>query len=287
MQSALYVGTLRHRRFAPRDHSFEYPVFLSFLDIDRLPELLALSPFSSYNRWNLTAYYERDHFGDPQLSLRRRLELNAARRGLQLPDGKIFLLTHLRYLGYVFNPVSFFYLYDRHENLRMILAEVNNTFGESHNYWLTPAESRPSNNARCYTTQKEMHVSPFMDMDLSYDWIFTEPSRQLVVHMNTVAKGNAFFDATLNLEHRPWTRRELHRVLRQYPFITLRVIAAIHWQAFQLWRKHLPVYTRPSRRKPGPAANLQFERPAVTPAAPDESNERVHYERAGKAFQLD
>ena len=109
MESALYVGKLRHRRFSPRAHAFEYPVFLSFLDVDEIPKLMRRSPLSSYGRWNLISYFERDHFGDPSQSLRARLVEDAQKNGISLPDGKIFLLTHLRYFGYVFNPVSFFY----------------------------------------------------------------------------------------------------------------------------------------------------------------------------------
>jgi DUF1365 family protein len=220
---------------------------MAFLDIDRLPELTSVSPFASYNRWNWTAYCERDHFGDAQKPLRARLAEDAAHQGIDLPEGQIFLLTHLRYLGYVFNPVSFYYCYDRAGSLSLMLAEVNNTFGETHNYWLTPENARESAAAKRYTSAKQMHVSPFMDIDLDYDWIFTPPGERLVAHMNTVARGKAFFDATLQLEHRPWSRRELHRVLLSYPFMTLRVIGAIHWEALRLWIKQVPAFPHPKK----------------------------------------
>ena len=247
MQSALYVGKLRHRRFSPRAHEFAYPVFMAFLDVDRLPELMRVSPFSSYNRWNWTSYRERDHFGNPAQALRERLAEDAARHGVALPGGQIFLLTHLRYLGYVFNPVSFFYCYDGAGKLALMMAEVNSTFGESHNYWLTPSNARNSVAAKRYSTAKKMHVSPFMGMNLDYDWIFTPPGDRLVAHMNTISEGKPFFDATLQLKHRPWERRELHRALAAYPFMTLRVIAAIHWQALRLWLKQVPVFTHPAK----------------------------------------
>ena len=247
MESALYVGKLRHRRFSPRAHEFTYPVFMAFLDVDRLPELLRVSPFSSYNRWNWSSYCERDHFGDSRRPLRERLAEDAARHGVTLPDGPIFLLTHLRYLGYVFNPVSFFYCYDRAGKLALLMSEVNSTFGESHKYWLTASNERESAAAKRYTTAKKMHVSPFMGMDLEYDWIFTPPGERLVAHMNTISEGNPFFDATLQLEHRPWERRELHRALAGYPLMTLRVIGAIHWQALRLWLKQVPVFTHPAK----------------------------------------
>ena len=165
---------------------------------------MQVSPFSAYNRWSWLSYNERDHFGDPQKSLRQRLQEDAARNGITLPSGKIFLLTHLRYLGYVFNPVSFFYCYNEAGELAMILSEVNNTFGESHNYWLTPESQRPNAAAMRYITRKNMHVSPFHPMDLDYVWIFTPPGEQLVAHMNTLAQGQPNFDATLQLERRPW-----------------------------------------------------------------------------------
>jgi len=247
MDSALYRGNLRHRRFQPREHSFTYPVFMAFLDIDRLPELMNISPFSSYNSWNWTSYHERDHFGDSQKSLRLRLRHDAAARGISLPEGQIFLLTHLRYFGYVFNPVSFFYCYDRTGNLSMVLSEVNSTFGESHNYWLTPANQKPNAAANRYQTGKSMHVSPFQPMELDYDWIFTPPSDRLVAHMNTRADGKINFDATLQLARRPWESKELVSALASYPFMTLRVIAAIHWEALKLWWKGVPVYTHPAK----------------------------------------
>jgi len=268
MESALYVGKLRHRRFTPRPHEFSYPVYMAFLDVDLLPQLMNISPLSSYNKWNLTAYCERDHFGASNASLRARLTADAAAQGLQLPDGQIFLLTHLRYLGYVFNPVSFYYFYDRAQNLAMLMAEVNSTFGERHNYWLTPACERESAAAKRYTTAKQMHVSPFMGMDLDYDWIFSPPSTSLVAHMNTLSAGQPFFDATLQLERRPWEARSLHRVLAMYPLITLRVIAAIHWQALKLWLKRVPVFTHPNKL----TARNQNQASPQAHAAPSKGN---------------
>jgi DUF1365 family protein len=258
MESALYVGKVRHRRFEPRAHEFSYPVYMAFLDIDELPELMKVSRFSSYNRWNWTGYDERDHFGDAEKSLRQRLKEDAAREGLQLPDGKIFLLTHLRYLGYVFNPVSFYYCYDRAGELEMMLSEVNNTFGETHNYWLTAANERPNAAAKQYHTAKEMHVSPFQPMELEYDWIFTAPGEHLVAHMNTLAMGKRNFDATLQLERRPWEAKELVKTLLLYPLMTMSVIAAIHWQALRLWLKRVPVFAhRPKLDRARAAAKVK------------------------------
>jgi DUF1365 family protein len=245
MDSAIYFGTVTHRRFGPVPHSFSYGVFMAFMNIDRIPELTGISPFLSYNRFNWATYDERDHFGDPRLSLRQRLESDAAAHGVSLPDGPVFLLTHLRYLGYSFNPVSFFYCYDAQQRLQLVLAEVNSTFGESHNYWLNEEIQLPSTNAKRYRSAKQMHVSPFMSMKLDYTFTLAPPDRKLVVHMDTIEDGKPFFDATLNLERRPWSARSLHSALLTHPWMTAKVIGAIHWEALRLYLKKVPVFAHP------------------------------------------
>jgi DUF1365 family protein len=247
MEPAFYFGSLRHRRFRPVRHAFTYGLFMAFLDIDRIPELTGISRLLSYNRFNWASFDERDHFGDPRLSLRERLCRDASAQGVILPDGPIYLLTHLRHLGYIFNPVSFFYCCDRRQQLQVILAEVDNTFGESHNYWLYPANELPSANSRRYRCPKVMHVSPFMSMTLDYTFTFTPPGQRLVVHMTTVESGQPFFDATLQLERRPWTSGSLHRALLSHPWMTAKVISAIHWEALRLYLKKVPVFTHPRR----------------------------------------
>jgi DUF1365 family protein len=243
MESGFYFGTIRHRRFKPARHEFTYGLFMVFMDIDRISELTRISGLLSYNRFNWAAFDERDHFGNQRLPLRQRLERDAQAHGLSLPDGPVFLLTHLRYLGYGFNPVSFYYCYDSSERLQLILAEVNSTFGESHNYWLSRTNQLPAAHSMRYQQSKAMHVSPFMSMNLDYTFTFTLPGPTLIAHMDTVEDGDAFFDATLKLAYRPWSARSLHRALLTFPWMTAKVIAAIHWQALRLWLKKVPVFS--------------------------------------------
>jgi DUF1365 family protein len=247
-EPGLYTGTLRHRRFRPRTHAFTYRLFMAWLDIDRIPELMSKSPWTSYNRFNWASFEERDHFGDPALSLRKRVARDAGVHGIALPDGPIFLLTHLRYLGYCFNPISLFFCYDRTGRVDTVLAEVNSTFGESRNYWLSPHNRQASANALHYRCPKTMHVSPFMDMNLDYEFVLTEPADKLVAHMNTIERNSPkpFFDATLALERQPWTSRNLGRLLLRHPWMTASVIFAIHWQALRLYLKRVPVFTHPA-----------------------------------------
>lgn len=255
-EAGLYTGTLRHRRFLPRRHEFTYKLFMAWLDIDRIPELMAQSPWTSYNRFNWVSFEQRDHFGDPRLSLRERVAQDALAHGVRLPEGPIFLLTHLRYLGYCFNPISFYFCYDQSGHTDTILAEVNNTFGERRNYWLWSQNRQASANALRYRCPKTMHVSPFMNMSLDYEFVLTVPDDKLVAHMNTIERDTAFespqpfFDATLTLEREPWTARSLGRVLVRHPWMTAKVIGAIHWEALRLFLKRIPVYTHPARLRP-------------------------------------
>jgi hypothetical protein len=241
IDSGLFVGTLRHRRFTPVSHAFTYPLFMALLDVDRVPQLMSRSRLTSHNRWNWASFDDRDHLGDPSRPLRQRLVVDARRHGIELPAGPIFLLTHLRYLGYGFNPVSFFYCFDRAEQLRVVLAEVSNTFGGTHNYWLRPD---PASSTFRAAATKSLYVSPFMPIDLDYAFAFTPPAGSLVAHMETSQAGSVGFDATLSLERRPWTAAEIRRVLVRYPAMTARVMAGIHWQALRLWWKGVPVVPR-------------------------------------------
>jgi DUF1365 family protein len=241
IDSGLFVGTLRHRRFAPVAHAFTYPLFMALLDIDRIAELMNRSRLTSLNRWNWASFDDRDHLGDPSRPLRERLVADAARHGIDVQDGPVFLLTHLRYLGYVFNPVSFFYCFDRAGHLRLVMAEVRNTFGGAHNYWLRP---EPGSRTFRAAAAKSLYVSPFMPPDLDYTFAFTPPATRLVAHIAAGRTGSIGFDATLSLERRPWNAAEMRRVLVGFPLLTMKVMGQIHWQALQLWWKGVPVVPR-------------------------------------------
>ena len=245
---AIYSGTLRHRRFAPRSHQFEYGLFMVLLDVDRVPEAMAVSRLTGHNRWNWATFNDDDHLSAWPGSVRARLEASAAAAGESLPDGPIHLLTHLRYAGYVFNPISLFYCHDRSGGLRLVLAEVSNTYGGQRNYWLRPADGSPRRFRA--TAAKTLYVSPFMDGDASYEFLLTPPSSTLVAHMNVIAaagpRGRARrVDATLRLSREPWTAPAIRRSLLRYPLMTAKVVAAIHWEAVRLRLKRVPVQPFP------------------------------------------
>ena len=238
--AGIYTGRVRHRRYGVVPHAFEYTMFMAYLDVDRLPELMAMSRLSGYEKLALLSYREADHFGDPTLGLRARLAADATAHGLTLPDGPIYLLTHLRYAGYCFNPVSLYYCYDQGASEpTLVMAEVQNTFGETHNYWLR--------GLRTDGVVKQLHVSPFNTMDNEYGFRLTAPGQNLVAHIESFRAGKRFFDATLTLDWAPWTAANVRRAALTFPLMTLKVILAIHWEALRLFCKRLPFVPHPSK----------------------------------------
>jgi DUF1365 family protein len=259
-EPGVYVGTIRHRRFAPRRHAFTHPVFMALVDIDDLPALMRVSALTAHNRFAWASFHDADHLAAGPGSIREKLRDEAARAGVAMPDGRVLLLTHLRYLGYVFNPVSFYYCHDARGELRAVLAEVNNTYGGRQVYWLTAPTARSANGGLSFRTAKTLYVSPFLSTELDWTFRFTPPDQSLLVHMRAVEGESApQLDATLRLERRPWTPGAWRRTLLRFPLMTAWVIAAIHWHALRLYLKGVPAYPRPTR---------DGVRPRVTTGAP-------------------
>ena len=235
MKSCLYVGTVRHRRFQPRAHAFRYSLFMVYLDLDELDTAFAGRWLWSARRPAVARFAREDHLGDPALPLADEVRALVERRTGRRPAGPVRLLTHLRYLGYVFNPVSFYYCHDAAgDKVETVVAEVSNTpWGERHCYVVPTSAS----------TEKAMHVSPFMPMDLRYHWRFGAPGEGLGVRMALERAGERVFDASLALVRRPITNAALLR----FPLMTAKVIAAIHWEALRLGLKRVPFHTHPAK----------------------------------------
>ena len=265
MHSAIFAGTVRHRRMSPVEHSFDYGIFMLYLDLAELEQVFSGSRLFSTHRRAVARFCRADHVGDPRQpldrSIRDLVQSHAGRR----PQGPIRLLTHLRYFGYVFNPVSFYYCFDaRGQRVESIVAEVNNTpWKERHCYVLTQDADRGYGSIHRFRPVKQMHVSPFMPMDVGYDWRFQPPGDALSVHMETTHEGRKLFDATLRLRRREITPRSLAQVLFNFPLMTLKVITAIHWQALKLWLKGSPVYDHAPKPPPHAAAHTEASGPPL------------------------
>jgi uncharacterized protein len=250
MRSCVYNGWVRHRRLAPTEHEFRYRLFMMFLDLGELPAL-----FDRYWLWSgrrpAPAWFRRsDYLGPAAVPLDRAVRDEIERQTGRRPDGPVRVLTHLRYFGYSFNPVTFYYCYDaRGERVEYVVAEITNTpWGERHAYALA-ADASISGGADLlrFRFGKAFHVSPFLPMDMDYDWRFTQPGERLVVHMRNERAGAGVFDATLSLAREPLSHASLAAVLARHPVMTAAVTMAIYWQAVRLWLKRTPFHTHPDK----------------------------------------
>ena len=250
MQSCIYEGRVRHSRTRPASHRFSYRMFMMYLDLDELPTLFERRLFWAADRPAPARFRREHHPGDPEKELSECVrDLVEKETGLR-PAGPIRLLTHLSYFGYCFNPVSFYYCYSEDGvSLETIVAEVNNTpWGERDVYVLPNSMNVGDRGIRRFQPTKKMHVSPFMPMNLEYDWCFSEPGDRLSVYMANSTQGERFFDASIGLKRKEISGASLSGVLLRFPFMTLKVITAIYWQALQLWLKRCPIYTHPGKR---------------------------------------
>jgi len=249
VHSAVYSGWVRHRRYQPRHHEFRYRLFMMYLDLAELPALL--DPFWCWSaRRPALARFERgDYHGDPSISLDSAVRATVAHHTGSEPTGPIRLLTHLRYFGRIFNPVSFYYCFDAAgERVESILAEITNTpWNERHAYVLPVASGQRSGAVTRFEFGKTFHVSPFWPMDMRYDWRLSDPRAQLHIHMENWRDETRAFDATMLLERQPFTGRSLSRALLNHPLMTTKVVSAIYWQALRLWLKGTPFFTHPAK----------------------------------------
>jgi len=256
MRSCIYEGWVRHRRFAPVTNAFRYRVCMMHIDLAEAEGLFRGRWLWSVNGLNVACLLRRDHLGEAaqplDLAVRDLVERRLGRR----PTGPITLLTHLRYFGYVMNPVSFYYCWGEDgAEVEAIVAEVNNTpWGERHCYVLDATRHLGRGVRRRFRFDKDFHVSPFMPTQQRYDWRLTDPGERLTVHMENHDAGACVLDATLVMRRRPITTANLARVLWRYPLMTAQVITKIYFQALRLWLKRCPSYTHPKNLTPRKAA---------------------------------
>jgi DUF1365 family protein len=253
LHSAIYEGAVRHRRFRPKAHSFRTRLFMLYLDLAELDEVFAEHRFWSVERRNVASFQRRDYLGDAHVPLDQAVRDRVEAAGGARPRGPIRMLTNLRYFGYSFNPVTFYYCFpDGGDAPEAIVAEITNTpWRERHQYVLLQSDAEWVEDRQRFRFAKAFHVSPFMPMDLTYEWQFATPGERLFVHMENEDDAGTCFDATLGMRRRDLDGPGLSRMLRRYPAMTAKVSAVIHLQALKLWRKGNPVHRHPNRRTRG------------------------------------
>jgi DUF1365 family protein len=229
VKSALYEGTLVHARRTPRRNVFRYPVSYFLIDLDEVDELRRLRLFGSVFQLR-----DRDHFGGGRI----KQEVTALAGDASID--RVLMLTQLRVLGYVFNPVSFYWCYRADGSLACVVAELNNTFGERLPEVLRGPELR-------YEQRKRLHVSPFFGLDQSYEWAFSQPGDEVWARIHVRDDdGGRPLTAVLHGRRRELTDAALARTLVRYPLMPLQVIALIHWQALRLFLKRVPFHHKPA-----------------------------------------
>jgi len=238
--SAIYLGRVRHRRMGGPEHRFAYPVWYLFVDLAELPELDRRLRFFSHNRFNLTSIDDRDHMGPSRESMRVKLIRWLRGRGVETDIGRVGLLTHARILGHVFNPVSLFFIRDDEDRLRHVVAEVNNTFGETYCY-LLGVDGRTVR----HEEEKRFHVSPFQPVEGTYRFRITEPGETMTAHIDVIRDGERAFDSTLSLHRRALTAGSLVKTVIRHPHLGVWTLGLIHFQALRLWLKKAPFFSKP------------------------------------------
>ncbi|MEO6994267.1 MAG: DUF1365 domain-containing protein [Lacunisphaera sp.] len=277
MNSCLYECRVMHHRFAPKAHRFDYRIFMFALDLDEVDSLHRKLRLFSFNRRNAYSFREPDFLPTTEPthnsstpdsrsapavvagSLKSRVLAHLATRGIDLTGGRVTLVTLPRVFGYLFNPVSFYFCYDRNNRPVAALAEVTNTFKEMKPYLLGPETRATAAKGTTFSlrTPKFFYVSPFTDIDVAFDFTLHAPGDKLSVQIDDYAAGQRTLTSVLRGTARPLTDARLAWFSIKYPLITLRIISLIHWHALKLYLKKIPWFAKAAR----PEAQRDLYRP--------------------------
>jgi len=251
MHSCLYEGYVRHRRLSPVEHVFRYRLYLAYLDLGELPALVQGKHGLGRGSFAPAAFRRADHLGDPRVPLADAVRDLVEERSAWRPAGPIRLLTPLRNWGHYFSPLSLYYCFDAAgRTVEGAVAEVSNTPWRERHWYVLWQGNRVGGPSRLrFRHPKGFHVSPFLDMDMAYEWHLRAPGPRLSLAIVNVRDGDRLFEASLTLKRRELTRWNMVRTLARHPWMSARVIRAIHWQAFRLWRRKCPFYAHPKHRQ--------------------------------------
>ena len=232
--SSIYTGTVIHKRFKPKVHFFKYKVFSLLIDLSELEILNKNLKLFSYNKFNIMSFYDKDHGQRDGSSIKNWVIFNLKKNGIPTNDIQIKLLCYPRIFGYVFNPLSVFYIYDKNQDLISILYEVKNTFGEQHTYIF---KSDKNQNLIQHVCKKKFHVSPFIEMNCVYFFRLLKPGNKISVIIDQNDKDGKSLYASQDGIKGELNNEVLLKTYLKHPLMTFKIIFAIHFEAFKLWKK--------------------------------------------------
>ena len=243
--AALYVGDVMHARLKPIGHRFSYRVMSLLIDLDRLDQADRQSPLFGVNRAALYSFHEKDHGARDGSSLRAYAQARAAEHGIDLTGGRVQLLCYPRLLGYTFNPLSVYFCYGADGALALVIYEVRNTFGDIHAYVLPVRPGDVSAAGVRQAQDKLFHVSPFVEMAMRYHFRVSPPGEQVKLRILETDRDGPLLAATFSGRRMPLSTPALIRAFAALPLFTVKIIAAIHWEALRLWLKGTRLVGRP------------------------------------------
>ncbi|PTT04171.1 DUF1365 domain-containing protein [Pedobacter sp. HMWF019] len=254
MNSSLYTARVMHNRLAPKQHRFWYKVYLFYLDLDEIESLCNKFRWLSYNHFNLFSFRTKDHLQikkttgqnyklQREITVKEQITTYLLSMGVSIGSGKIMLLTNLSVLGYNFNPVSFYFCFNEEGVPLCAVAEISNTFREMKLFFIGK-ENMVKGRFR-QRVKKYFYVSPFIDLDASFDFNIMPPGDQLDIRIDDYnGQGDRFFISTLTGKRKPLTQMAMLHYFFSIPLIPLRIMWLIHWQAFMLWRKKIAFHRK-------------------------------------------
>ena len=245
-ESFIYSGNVVHKRFKPKEHFFKYKVFSLFIDLSEIKEIEKKISFFSYNKFNLISFFDKDHGDRNGTSLVEWVKNNLKKSGLDTREIKIKLLCYPRIFGYVFNPLSIFFVYNSKSSLIAILYEVKNTYGEQHTYVF---KTNPNEKTIQNSCEKKFYVSPFMDLSSKYYFKILDPQNKLSVVIDQRDKEGKLLYASQDGLKSELSAKNLILSYIKHPLMTFKIISAIHYEALRLWLKGIKLVKKEKKIK--------------------------------------
>ena len=243
--TALMKGEINHTRLQPKQHQFQYPIAMLMLDVDEIKSVFEANRWWSVERFNLISFKRKDYLGRHNGDLKTTVESLIFKRTGEQFSGKVYLLTHPRYLGFVFNPVSFYFCVNHQGQLEYVLADINNTPWDERYCYVLKAEKNTHSQSVISVFDKQFHISPFMPMDIQYEWRFYWRDDALSIDMHLFRHNEKQFTADMTLKAEALSQKAMSRLPLDFPMQTVKIVWRIYWHALKLWLRRVPFYSHP------------------------------------------